>query len=743
MKQSNYKVSAIALVVASILSGNAFSEEAPKTGTSAELERIEVTARRTVENLQEVPVSVTTFGADDLDQNGISIVTDLQQYVPNTTLQVSRGTNSTLTAYIRGIGQQDPLWGFEPGVGIYVDDVYIALPQGAVMEILDIERIEVLRGPQGTLYGKNTIGGAMKYVTRQMTGDAELDLKATVGSYGQNDYKIAGQMPLMNDKFYIGFAYADLNRDGFGEFKNNGKDNYDKDIQTGRFNVEYRPSDDLFMRFAYDKTKDESSAKGGYRLTPSLLTGQEPYDDVFDSDISLPVYNSVETSGLSLTLDWTINDTLSFKSVTASREGDTYTNIDFDNTSLKSFDVPAIYDDEQFTQEFQLSYSRKGLSAVGGVYYYDGQACGAFDVQLEVLGQALGLPGFTLENGGCTDTESYSVYGQTSFDLNDKWAMTLGGRYTNDTKDADVYKHTFYQTVYPGEFENGEVTPIDPNNKFSNEETWSHFSPRVDVEYHSTDDLMYYASYTNGFKSGGFNMRADISADPEGNKPFDPEIVDTYEIGFKSEWLDNGLRINGAYFYSDYEDMQVTVQRATSNDNFVARVVNAGKAEIQGIELESTFAATENLTLDLSIGYIDANFVEFINVDPDTGEEINQADDVVISNTPDWSINLGANYTYGTGYGDFVFTSNIAYRGDTYIFEAPSDLDQSGYTLVNLGITFYHNDDNWTASLQAKNVFDKEYRIAGYNFLGLGLEDSVIGYYGDPQTVSLTVGYQF
>ena len=756
MKQHNRNRSYLAIAIATALTSNiALAEEVADASPATKdkgLERIEVTARRTVENLQTVPVSVTSIGAEDIAQNGITDVTDIQQYATNTTLQVSRGTSSTLTAYVRGIGQQDPLWGFEPGVGIYVDDVYIARPQGGVMEILDVERIEILRGPQGTLYGKNTIGGALKYITKKMTGDNTFDLSATVGSYGENTYKASGQLSLLDDKLYIGAAIADINRDGFGDFINDlapagsvaeaqaGEENYNKDIFAGRLTVEYHASDDLFFRLAYDSTVDDSNAKGGHRLTDSLLTGQKPYDNVYDSDISLPVTNKVETSGLSFTVDWNINDSLSFKSVTAQREGDTQTNIDFDNTALKSFDVPAVFDDEQFTQEFQLMYVGDSMTAVGGVYYYSGDACGAFDVQLEVLGQAIGLPGFTLENGGCTNTESYSAYGQASFDLSKKWSMTVGGRYTEDTKDADVYKVTMFQTAYPGDIEAGTAVPINPDNKFANEETWSHFSPRIGVEYQASEDMMVYASYANGFKSGGFNMRGDIGADPEAATPFAPEFVDTFEVGFKSEPTDD-LRINATYFYSDYQDMQVTVQRAASNDNFVARVVNAGAAEIQGVEIESIYVATDDLTLSLGVGYIDAKFVEFINfVD---GEEVNQADDLAIDNTPDWSINLGANYTLVADMGDFVFTANASYRGDTQIFQAPSELDQKGYTTVNVGVSFYHSDGNWSASLQGRNIFDEQARIAGYVFDGLGLEDTVVGYYNDPATVALTVKYEF
>lgn len=194
MKRYNKKISYLALAIASALTTNIALAEETNDTTSAQdnpgLERIEVTARKTAESLQNVPVAVTSIGAEQLEQNGISVMTEVQQFSPNTTLQSSRGTNSTLTAFIRGVGQDDPLWGYEPGVGIYVDDVYIARPQGAVLDILDVERIEVLRGPQGSLYGKNTIGGAIKYVTKKMSGDTEFDLEATFGNYARQDLSL-------------------------------------------------------------------------------------------------------------------------------------------------------------------------------------------------------------------------------------------------------------------------------------------------------------------------------------------------------------------------------------------------------------------------------------------------------------------------------------------------------------------------------------------------------------------------
>lgn len=706
------------------------------------LERIQVTARRSVENLQDVPVAVSAFSEADLERMGLDDITELQQRIPNTTLQVSRGTNSTLTAYIRGIGQQDPLWGFEPGVGIYIDDVYIARPQGAVLEVFDVERIEVLRGPQGTLYGKNTIGGAMKYVTRQLTGDTQAYVQGTVGSYNQRDLKVSGQTAL-SDNFYVGAAFATLNRDGFGEFINTGDDNYNKELTTGRFSARWRASDSVDVRFSADRTDDHSNSRGGYRLTTSLLTGEAPLSSVYDSQTALPVRNRVRTEGMSLTIDWEVNDAWMFKSVTAAREGYTDTNIDFDSTALSTLLVPAIYEDDQFTQEFQLNYSSDNFNVVSGLYFYEGEACGVF-------GTLLGGLGVSVENGGCVDTSSQAIFGQGTYDLSEQWSVTLGGRYTHDDKSANVLRQTFLGLKFPED----EATPIAVNSDFSTDASWSRFSPHASVRYRPHRNLMYYASYSNGFKSGGVDMRADQSLNPNANQPYDPEIVDTFELGFKSELWDRRVRLNAAVFYSDYRDMQVTVQRAV-DAGVASQVLNAADATVSGFEVESIFLATDSLTFNATIGYVNASFDEVAFFNPQTGQVEDVSGLWSFANTPEWSTNIGFNQSFRSQWGDVVWSANLAYRSETQIFEVPSMLDMGGYSLANTSLVWYSDDGRWNAGLHVKNLFDKEHRLAGYNFAaprdgsgniigpGLGGEDTIVGYYGDPRTVSFTLGYRF
>lgn len=727
------------------------------------LEIIEVTARKTAENLQNVPVAVTSISAQDLANAGIAVMTEVQQFSPNTTLQTSRGTNSTLTAFIRGVGQQDPLWGYEPGVGIYVDDVYMARPQGAVLDLLDVERIEVLRGPQGTLYGKNTIGGAVKYVTKSMSGDFEADATFTAGSFGQKDLKVTGQVPLIEDKLYLGFGHAILKRDGFGEYLTiadavgqQDNENYNKDLTASRLTLEFKATDDVFVRFNWDKTQDDSNAKGGYRLLPSILTEAPVPESVFDSYTSMPTKNSVELEGMSLMINWDVNDALSLKYVGASREGYSDTNIDFDNTPLDIFDVPAFYDDENTSHELQASYLGEGFKLVSGIYLYDGKSCGHFDAILGFLGRsAFNTPGLTREVTGCNNSESAAIYAQGSIDLSEKLSLTIGARYTKEDKDAFVKNGLAFDNVYPrtgwiegyvrdsaitfpqvlGTDTNGDDILDAPKSA-----DWSRFTPRLGAEYQFDDDTLLFASYSQGFKSGTFNPRATVN-----ESAANPEIVKSFEIGFKKDW-NNSVRTNVTAFAIDHSDRQYITVTPDPTD---ATVLNQNLGNIKGstsngIEAEITWAATRDLTFDLALGWLDSKIEE---------DESVATPLVGLSNTPDYTLNLAANYRFDTDLGYFTLTGGYYYRDDYILFEDSELLSQDGYGMLNVGLTWESLNGHWYGGVYGKNLTDEEYMIGGYNFVGgnekdgytpgLGGDQTLISYYGDPQTVHLTIGYRF
>ncbi|MEO7602784.1 MAG: TonB-dependent receptor plug domain-containing protein [Sphingomicrobium sp.] len=315
---------------------------------------IVVTARRRNEILLDVPIAITAYSAEQLDRQGALDITDIADTTPNVTLEVSRGTNSTLSPFIRGIGQQDPVAGFEQGVGLYLDDVYLNRPQAAVLNIYDVERIEVLRGPQGTLYGRNTIGGAIKYVTRRLDPDsAHVTLRTNVGIHGQFDVIGSASAPL-GSTLRAGVAVARLSNNGFGKNLTTGQRNYNKDVWATRGTIEFQPSENVFFRLSGDYTWDDSNPRGGHRLLPSLcaapcgLTDTTVPSDVFDTKGGLDdPEQKVRAYGVALHGEIGLNDWLTFRTITAYRKDKTNTPIDFDATAAVDVDVPAIYKNHQ------------------------------------------------------------------------------------------------------------------------------------------------------------------------------------------------------------------------------------------------------------------------------------------------------------------------------------------------------------------------------------------------------------
>lgn len=761
MKHTKFKHSTCALAVSAAIGGFALPSMAQDAGPEQArvLESIEVTARRTVENLQQVPLSVTSLGEAEIETRGLSTILEVQQFSPNTTLQESRATNSTLTAFIRGVGQEDPLWGYESGVGIYIDDAYIARPQGAVLDIMNVQRVEVLRGPQGTLYGKNTVGGALKYVTKRMTGEAELDVGITTGTYGQRDLKLVGQMPV-TDNFYLGFGYANLNRDGFGKFlisdlPNQDLQNYNKDLQAYRLTAEFTPREDVFIQFGYDKTDDKSNSKGGYRLLPSLLTAAAPVpDSIYDSYTSLPTENRVEAEGANLLIEWNINNNTTFKSITSRRENYSPVNIDFDNTPLRIFDVPAIYEDEWFTQEFQVNYRADNFNVVSGIYYFDSESCGVFDAILERFGQSLGLPGLTREVSGCSNGTSSAVYADGTYRFTDQWSMSGGLRYTKDKKSSVVRNGLIFSTVYP---ESGWIpgyvrpagltTPVVLDDSAS----WSKVTPRISVEYQASDTTMYYLSYSEGFKSGTFNPRATV-AEPAAN----PEDVQSYEIGFKSD-LTPTFRLNAATFMLDHKNRQYISVIPDPNNQAALnqRLGNVGQSDATGAEFEFTWIASQNLSVFGNVGLIDASFKNVFSFDANLNR-IDITDSFVITNTPKRTMNVGFSYDRPISTGSMVLAGNYSHRSKYSLTELGNILEQDAYGIANLSINWLSNDGNWAVGLHGKNLTNEEFLVGNYAFLGaanaalpngfapgLGGDTTLIGYYGAPRTVSLSIGYSF
>ena len=508
-------------------------EAATEAGAKAtQLQTVTVTARKREETLQDVPVAVTAFTSEALDKLNIQDIADLGPQVPNMTVYAARGSNTTLTAYIRGVGQADPLWGVDPGVGIYLDDVYIARPQGALLDVFDVERIEVLRGPQGTLYGKNTIGGAVKYISRGLPQETSGFASVTIGNYNQVDVKagIGGEIGGKDSGLRGRVAVANLTRDGFGEnLGTYGGDVSDKDITAVRAQLGAFSHEDFDVQFALDWMKDDSGMRGGKLLAPNtnalvniLFPGTSaiaPLDDRYDIRSGMRNENSTEMKGGSVTVNWRPSDNWVLKYVAALRESDTVTAIDFDMLPAKIADVRAYYSDRQVSNEFQVNYDAGGRArGVTGLYFFNGDAGG------QVLNNFYNLS--FGDTQGTVNTKSAALYTDWTFDLSDRLKLDAGLRYTDEDKHAIAYNIGYTDATFTRP--NGVVAA-----NFNKTINFKNLSPRVSLDYQITPDIMAYALFSRGFKSGGYNVRANTTAVPRSGEPFDDESVDSFEVGSK------------------------------------------------------------------------------------------------------------------------------------------------------------------------------------------------------------------
>lgn len=716
----------------SALSTFAMAQDAPQDGASS-LDDVVVSARRRDELLKDVPISVSALGEERLEQTGASDITALQQQTPNATVQIARGSNSTLISFIRGVGQQDPLWGFEPGVGLYVDDVYVARPQGAVLDIYDVQRIEVLRGPQGSLYGRNTVGGAVKYVTNGLSSEPELTLRGAYGSYNQVDLMATGSVPLA-DNFRVGGAIASYMRDGYGTNVNTGAEHYNKDVLAGRLSAEWEPSEGMSIRLAYDRVQDDSNPRHGHRELAGATPAGAVLPSVYDTNAGVGDENSVMTQGASATIQLELNDNWTFKSITAWREGDTDTVIDFDNTPAPTLDIPAYYADDQLTQEFQFLFDFDRIQGVLGFFYLDGHAEGAFDT---ILGNA----GIVIGTAGSVNTESWAGFADVNLDLTDRLHLGLGVRYTLDNKEGTVFRANYLGATNSPLLGGTPRNPLLVRTNYTNSKDFTQFTPRIALSYDLTDDMTTYASYSQGFKSGGFDMRGDAVFTPNTVNGYDPETVDSYEIGLKGS-LDR-LTFAASVFYNEYQDQQVTTQ-VPAVGGIASFVDNVGSSTFYGAELEGRLRILDNLSANFAVGYLNSDFEEFLRYNLGTAMYEDISDQVVLQNAPEWTGYLGFTWVGDVGGGDLAVTPSVSYRGDYSQFEfANPVLDQQAYTLVDLSIVWTDPTDRFTVGLYGKNLTDEEYRVGGYNFPGALFDNSVIGYYGPPQTFTGALQIKF
>jgi iron complex outermembrane receptor protein len=758
------------LGVCAAMVASPFAARAQKA--SAALEEVVVSARRTIENLQTVPVAVSAFTAESVEARGIDNITRLADYSPNVTLDFTSpisGASSALVAFIRGIGQSDFAINFEPGVGIYVDGVYYARTIGSVVDLMDVERVEILKGPQGTLFGRNTIGGAINITTRtpaeQFGGKAEL----VIGSYQRRDLRALVDLPL-TDRLAATIAFASRNRDGYiqripfpGWSNNepsdlryddgllarlpNGNDLGNQNRDTIRAKLAWRPTEDLDVQLTVDHVRvRENSApttlvrvhdpfgpagplSGLYDACamgvgpPSAcedvagvgsIVGRTPYDERFLTGSRRTSYGNgisgtyIDTSGISAHVNWRLNDTLSLRSLTGYRELDSAFGEDADESPVILDHHGFVMHQQQASQELQLAAQTKRLDGLLGLYYFR-ESGGIHD--LVPLGGGL----LQVDGPNTLVNRSVAAFGQATWHVTEPWSVTLGLRYTKEEKsffggqrdrNSLPIKLGAPPSIFP---DPTDLTLYFPPGELNQD--YSNTSIRAGMEYRFSDDLFGYVSYSEGFKAGGWDTRL---TSPVLEVPgFDPETAEVIEVGLKGEWLGRTLRTNVAAFRTDYRDLQLIIQKGIS-----PLTTNAGQSRIDGFEGELQWLPVPELLLGLTYGWIDARYTKLDPASNASGIFLDNS----FNNTPENSFSLTAEFTQALPAGStLVWHLDYAWKDDIFndAVNTP-ELFQPSYGLFDASLTWTNADGRWSVAVGGDNLTDESYRMSGFNQPGVG-----------------------
>ena len=707
-----------------------------------------VTARRTEENVQRVPSAISAFNERALDRIQATDTTGLQGAVPNLNIVQGRGSSNATNIFIRGMGQPDALQTFDPAVGVYVDDVYLSRIRGNQLDLLDLERIEVLRGPQGTLYGKNTIAGAIKFVSRKPSQNFRATGSVSLGSYDQFDLKGAASGPV-TDTLAVGFAVARSKRDGYVKDSFRDERYNDKDTIGGRAAVAFTPSSKVRLDLSADYSHDDASLNVGrpvnnlttafgVPLPVSNAVGTGSYDWHGRTTPGFPNSTKLTHWGTSATLAVDLTEALTLKSITAYRNLKTDDFVDIDASQYSLGDVFVGVRQHQTSQEFQLAYSGERLSGVAGLYYLDERVKSHQDAYAnDFLGAAFFFSGFKRTVDDRLKTKSYAAFANASYEIVPDVRLSAGLRYTKETKDYFRTTSTFY-SLFPGF--NGTYVFTPPRGK------WTDTSPMASIDWQALSNLMLYARVAKGFKSGGFNGRANSASE---STEYDPETAWSYEAGFKSR-IASQLTLNGSVFTSTYKDFQARVSGidddpVTGIPTAKLSVLNAGKLRISGAELEAAWTPVTGLLLDTQIGYLNADYKEFDDVRFSAPEFGGSRAFQTPAFAPKWTARFGAQYAFGLGsVGGITIGAQTRYKSrtalavDNTLVNSRTEVDglfQKGYWVHDARIVYDTEDKHFALGLYGNNLSDRAYKTDAQEFSSVGSIRTV--YYGAPRTVTV------
>ena len=754
-----------AAFIASVFAVSPGIVQAQQSEGATALEEIVVTARKREESLMETPISITAFSGEDLIDRNLTSIDQIGSQTPGLVFSNSAnisGSSNAAAVFIRGIGQSDYTLAVEPGVGIYIDDVYLPHSIGNVANVVDVERIEVLRGPQGTLFGRNTIGGAIRVITKKPHDEYEGDIEFATGSYDRIDVKGHVNIPL-SDRLFVRVSGLSQDRDGFvkrpfldgksgdkdsvniiGQARWLATDNLVADLTVGfdRDDSEGAPQVAVFQDPAHPAGTQPTRFRNFIApfVDPAVLQGMlqgftpqainDPDGPCCISFTDTDIPTDLEGYNVNLTLNWDINDNLSAKSITSYRSLESQFGRDADNLPYnQQVELFLSVDYEVWSQEFQLSgvsFDNRLDWTVGGYYFHEDGVEDDF----------VAFASFDISSGGFFKTEDFAAFAQGTFHFSDQLSFTAGIRYTDEEKEA-VVDGARHQGLLTGFVTSAAARGSKANTTFgpglpfalvptgTYTEKVTEWVPYVNLSYQLMDNLMMYASYSEGFKGGGIQVRnGPLPFLPQ----FDPEFVTSYEIGLKWASLDGRLNVSVAGYTMRYEGVQLPGIVFQQNlGNAVSLVENLGNADNTGFELELTALPTPNFHLSAGLAYLDSKYRTVYENRPgnalDPNSSITVDDD--LPNTPEWQFNISAYYNLHSAYGTFIPRIDVGYTDEQYNDAINSEvLKRDAYTILNLSLGYESNNGNWSGALFVQNALDEQVVLAGFN--GFNYADAAI-----------------
>ena len=709
------------------------------------LEPITVTAEKRPAELQKTPISVLAFTSDTIENSGIIAIQELALQSPGLVIGNSSNT-STPEIFIRGIGTTDISPGSDASVGLYVDDVYIGRDKGMFFELFDLERIEVLRGPQGTLYGRNTIAGAINIITNKPTNKFTMSHQLKYGNF--EFFNINGMLngPIIKDYLFGRLSYSYSDRDGYSKNVFNGSRVADADNLSTRGSIWILPSDNVDILLSVDYSKDRPTAAAFKPLLTgeSILGGQltpvfgsitvapnpgNPFDpfnhvepsDPFKVNQDLATIENRDIFGASGKLTWDL-DNLSLVSISAYRKLD-YNLVDnFDGLSVRLLDFLQDLEQKQFSQELRLTtISEDQLKWIAGLFFFYETSDEATTTAFQDLGSLFGPGNFSATNFSEVEVYSYALYSEGTYNITNHLSATIGLRYTYEEKDFKVERIT-----------NDLAALGDPGfGKSTEDDEWYALTPKFGLQFQPSAELMYYGTVSRGFKSGGFN-----SLQTQREDSFDPEFLWAFEIGAKSTWLEKRLQLNVAAFVYNHDDLQVQTIISEGGFDRLA-TTNAAEAEAYGIEFEISSRPLLGFDINAGIALLETEFKKFINA---SGAD---ASGNSLKRSPKLSTNLTVQYTFPINeVGYFILRAEHQYQSKIYFTETnESVLSEGGFHNINARAGYETENGRFSIAVFGKNLMDEEtinFAIDLRNQLG-----TVNRIFNHPRTYGVELTYHF